>query len=227
MQPGGYGMPGGYGPPPGYGAPPPKPKGPSLGAVIVFAAIGALFVVPAIIGGVLGFQRARERAEAKKAPGELALSERYATKNGLIVAHYPSDFGAKRLDDATIIISRRVGTTGDEFVTLGALPIDKSVTDDVEEFARLMLVSVEKNIEAKDGTFTRGKRRETKCVGKYDGVEFKPTFTLPGVGDYVGRACFFTHNDRHYVIRYDVIKSHADSDTPVLQKIVEATEIKE
>jgi hypothetical protein len=189
--------------------------------------VGALFVVPFVIGVVLGFSNARKRAEAKKHPEKVELSEHYATKNGFIVAHYPSDFAAKRLDDATVIISRRVGSTGDEFVTLGAIPVDTSVTDDVDEFARLMLVSVEKNIEAKNGTFTRGKPHETKCLGKYEGVEFKPTFSLPGVGDYVGRACFFTHDERHYVVRYDVIKSHADDDTPLLQRIVEATEFKE
>jgi hypothetical protein len=228
---GGYGPPPGYGgpppgyggPPPGYGGPPPKPKGPSLGLVVVLCVVGVLFVVPFVVGGVIGFMRASEKAHKKSDPEKVSLSEQYDTKNKLITAHYPPDFAAKRLDDATITISRRVGT-GDEFITLGALPIDKSVTDDVDEFARLMLVSVEKNIEAKDGTSTRGKKRETKCLGKYEGVEFSPTFKLPGVGNYVGKACFFVHNDRHYIVRYDVIKSHAESDTPLLERIIDATE---
>lgn len=217
MQPGPY----------GYGPPPPSPsKGPSIALVAGLCAAIALFVAPCVVGGVIGFQRARDRAAAKSDPAKVTLSERASTKNGLLVAHYPSDFGAKKLDDATLIISRSVGV-GDEFVTLGAIEVDKSSTDDVEEFARLMLVSVEQNIEAKSGTFVRGKSHETKCLGKYDGVEFNPTFTLPGAGAYVGRACYFTHNERHYVMRYDVVKSRAESDRALLEKIVNATELKD
>jgi hypothetical protein len=90
-----------------------------------------------------------------------------------------------------------------------------------------MLVAGEQNVSAKNGTFVRGKSHETKCLGKYDGIEFKPTFTLPQLGEYVGKACYFTHNARHYVLRYDVIKSHADSDRALLEKIVDATELKD
>ena len=97
----------------------------------------------------------------------------------------------------------------------------------IEEFARLMLVSVEKNVAEKNGTSTRGKRHETKCLGKYEGIEFNPTFSLPGVGDYVGKACYFTHDETHYIARYDVIQSHAASDAALLEKILKATELKD
>lgn len=219
-----------HGPPPhgyGYGLPPPPPsKGPSIFLVAGVCAAIVLFVAPCVVGGVIGYQRARDRAAAKSNPAKVTLSERATTKNGLLVAHYPSDFGAKKLDEATLIISRTVGT-GDEFVTLGAIEVEKSSTDDTEEFARLMLVSVEQNIEAKNGTFVRGKSRDTKCLGKYPGVEFNPTFTLPGAGAYVGRACYFTHKERHYIVRYDVVKTHAESDRALLEKIVDATELKD
>ena len=221
MQPGGYPPPQGY----GYGPPPQPPsKGPSIGVVVAISVIVMLFVAPCVVGGVIGFTRAKQRTAAKSDPAKITLSEHTATKNKLLTAHYPSDFGAKKLDDATLIISRSVGT-GDEFLTLGAIEVDKSSTDDTEEFARLMLVSVEQNIEAKNGTFARGKSHEAKCLGKYDGIEFNPTFTLPKVGDYVGKACYFTHNERHYVLRYDVIKSHADTDRALLEKMIAATEI--
>jgi hypothetical protein len=220
QPPPGYGY--GYGQPP-YGQPPPKPKGPSFGAVIVFLLIGALFVVPLIVGGVIGFLRVRDR-NVTKDPEKVTLTESYTTQNGFITAHYPADFAAKKLDHATVVISRRIGN-GDEIVTLGALAIDKAVTDDIDEFARLMLVSVEKNVDAKGGTHTRGKRREAKCLGKYEGIEFDPTFVLPPIGQYVGKACFFIHKDRHYIIRYDVVEKHAKTEVPLLEKIIDATEL--
>lgn len=226
-QPGGYGQPGyphtpSYGPPPGYPAPQ-KPKGPSLGLVIVICVIGAMVVVPFVIGAVIGFSRYSDRAKPQD-PAKIKLSEHYDTPNGLMTAHYPPDFAAKKIDNVTILVSRRVGT-GDEFVTLGAIPVEKAVTDDIEEFARLMLVSVEKNVDAKGGSSTRGKRRDAKCLGKYDGVEYEPTFNLPIVGDYVGKACFFEYQKRMHIVRYDVIKTYATRDTPLLEKIVDATDL--
>jgi hypothetical protein len=222
MQPHGYGMP-----------PPPAPKGPSLGLVVLVCLLAAFFFVPLVVGGVMGFLRYKERAEgiqnAKKKvvdPAKVELSEKYATKNGLLIAHYPADFAAKRVDNVTITVSRRVGNA-DEFLTLGALPVSKAVTDDIEEFARLMLVSVEKNVEAKNGTATRGKKRETKCLGKYEGVEYSPTFSVPSIGEYVGKACYFTHSGVHYIVRYDVVASHADEDKPLLERIAKATELPE
>lgn len=212
----------------GYGGPPPLRKGPSLGLVVVVCLVGAMFVVPFVIGVVLGIRRVRDHSgtTAKKIPADkVALSETYSTKNGFIVGHYPSDFGAKRVDSATILISRAVGGA-DEFVTLGAIKLDDAVTDDIEEFARLMLVSVDKNVEAKGGTSEHGEKRTAKCVGKYKGVEFEPSFTLPGIGSYVGRACFFKRHERAYILRYDVVKSHAD-DAALLTRIIEASDFPE
>jgi hypothetical protein len=214
--------------PAGYGGPPPRPKGPSLALVVIVLLAAALFFVPFVIGGVIGFMRYRDRARAPKQAevAKLALSERYRTKNGLITAHYPLDFAATRLDYASITLSRAVAG-GDEQITLAALPLDKSVTDDVDEFAELMLLSVEKNVTAKGGTSTRGERRETKCLGKYAGIEFSPTFTLPNVPEYAGRACFFIHKHRHHVIRYDVTKALEGAEAPLLRKIIGATELAE
>jgi hypothetical protein len=157
-------------------------------------------------------------------PESVELSESYATTNGALVAHYPSDFVAKRLDEATVVLSRRL-PVGDETVTLGVLPYDKAATDDIEEFARLMLVAVEKNVEGKGGTSTRGKGRDAMCLGKYEGIEFEPTFSLPDAGDYVGKACFFEHNERAHIVRYDVVASQAEREIPLLERIINATEL--
>ncbi len=210
-------------PPQGYGYPPaPKPKGPSLGLVVALCAVGAFFVViPMAVGAYFGFTKVRR---AKSDPALVVLSERHATQDDLLVAHYPADFGAKKVDAWTIIVSRKL-LIGDELVTLGVLPIDKAATDSIDEFARLMLVGVEKNVTEKGGTSSRGTRRETKCLGKYDGVEYEPTFTLPPIGAYVGKACFFLHQARLHMVRYDVVKSQAEKEVPLLAKIVAATEV--
>src|SRR5262249_6078534 len=108
----GQGGQGGYGPPGGY-TPRPPSSGPSIVAIIVGCAIGG-FVLLFIAGAVVGFMRVKGKKE-KVDPEKVVLSERYATTNGFIVAHYPSDFAAKRIDNATVLVSRSLGI-GDEFL---------------------------------------------------------------------------------------------------------------
>lgn len=209
--------------------PAPQPKGPSIALVVIVCLAAAFFFVPFALGGYLGFVRYRDRARATKtktpAPVSSALSERYRTKNGLLTAHYPLDFEAKRLDEATVTLSRTREGGGDELITLGAVPIEGAEPADVHEFASRMLALVDENVDTKGGSGTHGERRDAKCLGKYDGVEFDVSFKLPDAGEYVGRACFFLHSRRYHVARYDVSTKHADADAPVLRKIIAATEL--
>jgi len=203
------------------------PKGPPIALVVIVCLAAAFFFVPFVIGGYLGFARYRDRARATKqvpkAPST-ELTERYRTKNGLLTAHYPLDFEVKRLDEATITLTRTL-SGGDELITLGAVPADGASEDAVNEFASRMLAAVEDNVDGKGGSAPRGEARDAKCLGKYEGVEFKVGFKLPDAGEYVGHACFFLHSGRYHVLRYDVSKKHADAEAPVLRKIVAATEL--
>lgn len=212
-----------FGPPPGYGQPPPRSSG--LPVALIVAIGASAFVLLALfgVGFAWGLYRARKATHAPVDPAKVVLSERYASKNGLIVAHYPADFAAKHVDEATVMVSRTIGKV-DEFATLGAIPVASAVSDDVGEFARLMIVGVEKNVAAKGGSFERGEKRDAKCLGKYPGVAYSPTFTLFG-NEYVGEACFFRHQDRLYVTRYDLGKSRAAADRALLERIVRATEL--
>jgi hypothetical protein len=205
------------------GPPPPRKTSSALVVALIVAAL-AFSVFVAFF--VHGFRRYKERAQEARAQAarDAPLSERAPTKNGLAVMHYPANFGAKHLDDATVLVARMVGTV-DESVMVGVLPIADSATDEVEEFARLMLVSSESAIEGKGGTHERGEKEKRRCLGKYPGVAYSPSFVLGGQR-YVGSSCFFERKGRFHVIRIAVAESLA-KDLPFLEKIAAATEFPE
>src|SRR5262249_49559301 len=150
-------------------------------------------------------------------PHTVPLSESYSTPNHLLTAHYPADFAAKSLDDATLIVSRNFGGGEDEVVTLAA--VRNPITNDPHEFARILLALVEKTVTAKGGTSTKPAERETLCLGRYRGVETEGTFSLPTSAPYESKACFFVRGDKGYEVRYDVPRSRAADEAPLLTRI--------
>lgn len=231
LVPPGYGPPGA--PPPGYPVPygpPPQPpkKGMSTGCIIGLVAggvcllLGVLFVV----GAIVGFRRVMLADQAAKAAASAAsreeLSETYATPNGLLRAHYPDDFAAKTLDDSTLLVSRNLGSGLDEAITLGA--VKEPITNDVHEFARLLLGAVQKNVLAKGGVYTIGKDHPARCLGKHPGIEIETTFHIGLSGEYVSKTCFYLEGDRGYEFRYDAPRSRP-GEVALLQSIIDATEV--
>jgi hypothetical protein len=199
---------------------------------LVVCVLGALIAIPVGVGVVVGFKSARDRDLAAKAaaaagrtsdPGAAHLSQSYTTTNGLLTAHYPADFAAKKLDDSTLLVSRNLGGGLDEAVTLGA--VDQPITNDVHEFARLLLGAVRKNVEAKGGTYTVGKERPAKCFRGHDGLEIESSFHLGLGGDYVAKTCFFYVGDRGFELRYDAPRSRPE-EIPLLESVISATEVK-
>jgi hypothetical protein len=211
-----------------YQPPPPPPKqglsGTTIALIVVgvVVVLGLFVVVPLGMGVYVGYTRAKERAAAAKvSPHAVALSASYTTPNGLLTAHYPADFAAKSLDDATLVVSRNFPGGEDEVVTLAA--VRSPITNDPHELARILLGLVDKNVAAKKGTSTKTAEREVMCLGKYRGVETEGTFSLPGSATYESKACFFLHGDRGYEVRYDVPRSRAADEVPLLTRIIEAT----
>jgi hypothetical protein len=212
--------------------PPPPPPPPKQGlssaaialiAIAVVGGLGLLVGVPLAYGIYVGFTREMAKSKAVLDPAAMTLSETYATPNGLVTGHYPAEFVAKKLDDATIILSRNFGSGEDEVITLAG--VRNPITNDPRELGRVLLGLVEKNVTAKGGTSTKKPARDTKCLGKYEGVEVEGTFTIPPVGAYRSWSCFFLRDDRGYELRYDVPESRAKDEVPVVEKIVAATEI--
>lgn len=231
-------VPPGYGPPPGaappgyplpYGPPPQAPKGGlSVGCIvgIVVGVVGLLLAIPVGIGIVYGFRRAMEADQAARTAASAAsreeLSETYATPNGLLRAHYPADFAAKTLDDSTLLVSRNLGSGLDEAITLGA--VRDPITNDVHEFARLLLGAVQKNVLAKGGVYTIGKDRPARCLGKHPGIEIETSFHIGPSGEYGSKTCFFLEGNRGYEFRYDAPRSRP-AEVVLLQSIIDATEL--
>jgi hypothetical protein len=218
-----------YTPPPAWQPPPPPPKKGLSGAAIALIVVGVLvvmglFLVPLGVGIYIGLQRGLEKGGTKTASLRTApLSESFSTPNHLLTAHYPAEFAAKTLDEATLIVSRNFTGGEDEVVTLAA--VKNPITNDAHELARILLALVDKNVAAKGGTSTKTGERQANCLGKYPGVETEGTFSLPTSAPYESKACFFLRGDRGYEVRYDVPRSRAAEEVPVLDRIIEATEI--
>ncbi len=208
--------------------PPPPPRKGLSGLVIALIAVGCLGVLGLVAlfaaGIAIGYQREIARSKAAKVdPMTVSLSEQHATTNGLLSAHYPADFAAKSLDAATLLISRNLGGVADEGLTLAA--VSNPITDDPHEFARILWAAHDKNVTAKGGTSTKTVDHPTKCLGKYDGVEWEGTFSLPLGEQYRSKGCFFIRGDRGYALRYDLPGTSYASDAPLLDRIIEATEL--
>jgi hypothetical protein len=214
-----------------WGPPPPK-RGMSPGCIvgIVVAVILVPIVVLFAVGFVQGFRNAAARsrvASAARATASTAtpanLDRRYATKNGLLVAHYPSDFAAKNLDDATLVLGRNLGHGEDEAVLLAAVP--DPISDDVNEFARVLIRAMTKKIEDSGDSFTETGRRTRACFRDYPGLEVEGFFDAQKKTTMKVKACFFMNGNRGYELKYIVPADQETSDVPLLQNIMDATEL--
>ena len=208
---------------PAYGGPPRRGPSPGVIVLIVMGIFGVLIAVPLAIGVVVGFRRAMKAGAAAVDPASVALSQSYKTTNGLLTAHYPADFAAKSLDTATLMVSRNLGDGSDEVVTFGVVP--DPITDDPHEFGRILLDSLSKNVTAKGGTTVKGAERAARCLGSYPGEEVEVTFTFSSGNPYDSKSCFFMIGKRGYELRYDVPRSRAAHDVPLLERIIDATEL--
>ena len=210
-------------PMPVYGGPPKRGLSTGVIVLIVMGIFGVLILVPFAIGIVVGFRRAMKAAATPVDPRSVALSQSYKTTNGLLTAHYPADFAAKRLDDATLMVTRNLADGTDEVVTFGAVP--DPITDDPHEFGRILLESLSKNVTTKGGTTQKGPERAAKCLGSYPGVEVEMTFTMAAGHPYDSKSCFFMIGKRGYELRYDVPRSHAAQDVPLLERMMDSAEL--
>ena len=210
-------------PMPVYGGPPKRGLSTGVIVLIVVSIFGVLILVPLAIGIVVGFRRAMKAAATPVDPRSVVLSQSYKTTNSLLTAHYPADFAAKRLDDATLMVTRNLADGSDEVVTFGAVP--DPITDDPHEFGRILLESLSKNVTTKGGTTQKGPERAAKCLGSYPGVEVEMTFTMAAGHPYDSKSCFFMIGKRGYELRYDVPRSHAAQDVPLLERIMDSAEL--
>jgi len=236
---------------PMYPMQPPPSGGPNVG-LIVGLVVGIFVILPVSIlvcAGVVGYMRARSSARAYAtsystysppytytAPTYTStygstttttapsLSERYPTSNGLIVAHYPADFAAKSLDHATIMLSKNNTDGTDEVVTVAG--VENPISNDVNEFSRVLVQQMKKNIEAYGDHWVETSRKRTVCFGSYSGLQIEGTYTASGITKENVKICYFMRPNKGYEMKTIVPAIHESRDLPMLQSMVDATEIK-
>jgi len=233
-----------YVPPP---MPPPQ-KGTNVGLIIGLV-VGLFFLL--LIGvffcaGVMGYMRAKRAARYSSyysspysttystsyaspysTPTSTSTaagnSETYITTNGLVTAHYPADFAAKSIDSGTLMLSRNNSDGTDEVVEVAGVP--NPISDDVNEFSRVLVQAMKKNIESTTtGKWVETSRRRTTCFKTYAGLQIEGTYTA-GITKENVKICYFMRPNKGYELKTIVPAMHESRDLPVLQGIVDATEI--
>jgi hypothetical protein len=145
-----------------------------------------------------------------------ALTETFATENGLLKLHYPADFAAKSVTKGVVVVSRNLGNGWDEAATFAA--IEKPISDDAREFARVF----DKASLAKRTNFVEQKRTETD-YREGRGVETVGTWGKPGKVFRLHQWTFVRHG-HGYHFEYSVPDAQAAKEEPVVQSILAAVE---
>ncbi len=229
---------------------PPQGGGPNVG-LIVGLVVGIFVVLPISIlvcAGVFGYMRASRAARyssystysppaytytsptytstygTSTTTSSTALSEKYPTSNGLVVAHYPADFAAKSLDHATIMLSKNNTDGTDEVVTVAG--VENPISNDVNEFSRVLVQQMKKNIEVYGDKWVETSRKKTVCFGSYSGLQIEGTYLASGITRENVRICYFMRPNKGYEMKTIVPAIHETRDLPVLQSMIDATEIK-
>jgi hypothetical protein len=233
-----YGAPPPYGAPSPYGAPyppvSPNKKFPWV-IVIVVAVIGlglfGLFIALGISGVSEYMARSRAAASAHaastatstRAPAPISFSQTYSPRAGLVVAHYPAEFVAKNLDSDTIVLDHNLGFGIDEAVLIAAVP--RPITDDVNEFARVLILADRKHMASSGDTYREISRAHSACFRGIHGLEVHSQAKV-SVGVVMQMwTCFFMHKGHAYELKTIVPRNRVASDGPLLARIVAATDL--
>lgn len=201
----------------------------STGAIvaIILVPVGVLLLLgfALFMFGVLAARSARRsaRASAVATATAASLTESYSTGNSLATVHYPPEFAAKSIDDATLVVSKNNLDGSDEIVQVAAVP--DPISDDVNEFGRILVNAMKKNIEAAGDRWIETSRAHRACFKSYSGLAIEGTFTAKGITKEKVRICFFVDGNKGYELKSMVPEIHESEDLPMLQSIVDATEL--
>ncbi len=141
-----------------------------------------------------------------------------------MTAHYPADFAAKALDHATLMLSKNNADGSDEVVEVAG--VENPISNDVNEFSRVLINMMKKNIEASGDRWTETSRRRTTCFKSYPGLEVQGTFTAKGITKENVKICYFMRPGKGYELKTIVPAVRETRDLPTLQSIVDATDVK-
>jgi hypothetical protein len=173
-----------------------------------------------LVWALVGCKRDAPSGGATGAAGALAaMTESYASKNGLLTAHYPADFAASTVGTSSIVVTRNLPGGLDE--ALAFVPIEKPISTELREFARVIGAAEIKDLNG----YVETSALPATCVGAA-GIETTGTWKSErGSMTYLRKACHFIHNGHGYSIAYSVPSTHAAEEEPTLRAIREATQL--
>jgi hypothetical protein len=147
-----------------------------------------------------------------KAPPISSFSQSYASENGLVSVRYPADFAAKKLSANSILLARNFGDGTDEAIAFTAIP--KPITDDLQEYARVVLTAEVKSLE----NYSETSKRASMC-GKSASVETVGRWGSNPRVMYERHSCIFLFNGHGYSIAFSVPERRAGEEVPLLEQI--------
>lgn len=168
----------------------------------------------------LGFVACNRGSTSGGAPAaESAMTSSFPAVNGLITVHYPASFAAKTVGTSSIVLARNVPGGLDEALVF--IPIEKPVSTELREFARVVGAAEVKDLDS----YVETSSLPATCAGK-PGIETTGTWrsTARATLTYLRKGCHFIHNGHGYSISYSVPSTRVADDEPTLRAIVDATQ---
>jgi hypothetical protein len=147
-----------------------------------------------------------------------ALTERYEMGNGLVAAHYPASFAASKQGDGVLSVARALPGGNTQAVVFEA--VQSPISNDLKENNRLISAAEAKMFDRYIVISTG----PATCNGR-PGLEVVASFLANGIS-YDRRACRFHEGGRLYSFAYALPQGSAAADRALLEKIVNAAEIR-
>lgn len=217
-------------PPQGYG--PPQNNGTNWLPIVIIGvialgilAIGAIFVVLFAAGVAAGVANRKASPPTKVKVAHVAnsvpLTQSYSPKNGLFTVRYPADFAASSLDGSTISLERNLSGGDSEVVLVAA--VANPISDDVNEFGRVLLLGTQRHVEGDGGTYREIRRENVTCTAGLPGFRVDAEATLAGGGQLQLQTCFAMHSGHGYEFKTIAPKRSAAAELPLLNRILDST----
>src|SRR5579859_5700295 len=190
---------------------------------LLLAAAGLLVV--AIGALVVGLAVWKHRQRVVSRSGVTApLDQEHSSRNGLLTAHFPSDFAATDIDGSTVMIERNLGVGNDEPVNLAVvMPV---ITPDVKQFAARLLLAKDKKIQANGGKLEELSRTpDAVCFQRLRGLKIESRYVTKFGTEMRISSCYVVEGSRGYKFETMLPVSVAQEDRPLLDRIVAATQL--
>lgn len=157
----------------------------------------------------------------KITPDALELTERYAVRGGLAVAHHPKLLVASQTNDSVARLAPAAfgpfDIEDEVFIATTRTP----ATAELDEYVRILHAPFETDLRGWKVT----SKKASSCLGVYAGLELSATFLTKEGKPRRYWSCTFLRSGHGYKVSYAVNESAAEHDGPLLRKVADATEI--